>query len=249
MNRHHISVCIATYNGEKFIGKQLESILKQLSENDEIVIVDDCSADNTVGVIKKLNDPKIQLNENEVNQGVVKAFEKTINLSKNEIIFFSDQDDEWVDDKVGLVLKIMAEEQLDMVIHDGIVVDNCGEVIIDSIFKLRNSRKGIIKNFIKDTHMGSCMAIKRDVAKNVLPIPGNIGPAHDLWIGLVGEILGYKVKFIPDKLLIWKRHRSNTSSFQRRKLYIIVLNRILIFYEVVKFLIKRRFRPINRVSV
>jgi hypothetical protein len=136
----------------------------------------------------------------------------------------------------------MQKYSQDMIIHDGIIVDESGTVIYDSIFNLRKSRKGVIKNLLKDTHMGSCMAFDRKIINNILPIPDNIGPVHDLWIGLISEILRYKVMFIPEKLILWKRHDYNVSSFKRRKLQIILYHRIKLMYHILSFLIMRMFR-------
>ena len=65
-----ISVCMATYNGARFVREQLESILKQLGEGDEVVIVDDCSTDQTVDLIRHLNDDRIKLMVNTSNHGL-----------------------------------------------------------------------------------------------------------------------------------------------------------------------------------
>ena len=83
------SICLATYNGERFIGEQMESILNQINNDDEIIIVDDCSNDNTVNILKSINDPRINIYVNEINEGHVFSFERSIALAKNEIIFMA----------------------------------------------------------------------------------------------------------------------------------------------------------------
>ncbi len=82
-----ISVCMATYNGSRFIEKQIQSILPQLSYNDELVIVDDCSSDQTVNLIQKFTDSRIKLWENTGNLGAIKNFEKSITNAEGDIIF------------------------------------------------------------------------------------------------------------------------------------------------------------------
>ena len=96
-NMVKISVCIATYNGEKYIDEQLLSILKQLGPDDEVIIVDDYSKDNTVDKIRKFNDPRVNIYENEVNRSHVYSFGRAISLATSDIIFMSDQDDLWID--------------------------------------------------------------------------------------------------------------------------------------------------------
>lgn len=239
MNREPISVCIATYNGEKYIKQQISSIIRQISSDDEIIIVDDKSSDNTMVVLSEFPLRNIHTYQNNINIGAAKTFERAISIAKNDIIFLSDQDDEWAENKVECVLESMEKENLDIVIHDGVVVNDKNEMILNSIYTLRKSGPGILKNFIKDTHMGSCMAFRKRIVQRVLPIPSSIGPTHDLWIGLMSEILGFRIRFIPDKLIIWRRHIDNTSTFKRRRLTIIILNRMTILYEILKFLFKR----------
>ena len=70
-----VSVCLASFNGEKFINEQLDSILRQIKSTDEIIIVDDCSTDNTVTTILKLNDQRIRLISNKANLGVNRSLE------------------------------------------------------------------------------------------------------------------------------------------------------------------------------
>ena len=81
INVPKISVCLASYNGQLFIKKQVKSILDQLKDNDELIIIDDCSTDKTVSTLNEIKDKRIKLYKNEVNLGVNKTFEKSIQLS------------------------------------------------------------------------------------------------------------------------------------------------------------------------
>lgn len=90
-----ISVCMPTYNGEKFIRIQLESILSQLGNDDEIVISDDSSTDKTVEITKSFNDSRIHLLENNTFHSPIYNLENALKNAKGDFIFLSDQDDEW----------------------------------------------------------------------------------------------------------------------------------------------------------
>ena len=91
---------MAVYNGEQFLKEQIESILSQLSAKDELIIVDDCSSDNSTGEIESFNDNRIKLLRNKNNLGHVKTFERAVLESKNLNILFADQDDIWADGHV-----------------------------------------------------------------------------------------------------------------------------------------------------
>src|SRR5689334_22428623 len=97
------SVCIATYNGEKFIARQLETILAQLSPADEVVIVDDCSKDGTLAVIEGMKDGRLKVHSNKRNRREVYSFSRAIELARGEIIFLADQDDIWLPGRVTLM--------------------------------------------------------------------------------------------------------------------------------------------------
>src|SRR5688572_19081887 len=100
-----ISVCIPTFNGEKFIHRQLESIISQLSPDDEIVISDDSSSDNTLNIIKSLNDSRIKLLDNNHFRNPIFNLENALKHAKGDFIFLADQDDLWKENKVPLLLK------------------------------------------------------------------------------------------------------------------------------------------------
>ena len=100
----NISVALAAYNGEKYIEKQIYSILSQSLEVNEIVIVDDNSSDNTFDILKSLSFeyPKIKLIKNPTNLGPKASFKLAIKNSTNDYIILSDQDDIWDFCKVEL---------------------------------------------------------------------------------------------------------------------------------------------------
>src|SRR3954462_814281 len=101
------SVCIATYNGEKYVLRQLQSILAQLSPDDEVIVVDDCSTDGTVDVIKGLNDRRVATHINDRNRRAVYSFGRAISLARHRFIFLSDQDDLWLPGRVALMTEAL----------------------------------------------------------------------------------------------------------------------------------------------
>ena len=220
-----ISVCMATYNGSKYIYLQLHSILKQLGHDDQVVIVDDASKDNTVEIINGFNDPRIHLYINELNIGSTRTFDRALHLAQGDLIFLSDQDDFWHDEKITTVVKLFETNSLDLLVHDAVVIRD-GQVIHDSLFALGGSSSGVIKNIISNTFTGCCMAFRREVLYNVLPISPHIGLFHDAWIGVLAQYFGFKITFVHVTLIDFIRHPSNASTLQRRGLLIIILDRI-----------------------
>jgi len=203
-----ISVCMATYNGEKFLYNQLKSILSQLSSDDEVVISDDGSKDSTLNIIKTFDDPRIKIFVNKGKHGVVFNFENALKRASGDIVFLSDQDDVWVDNKVAVMSAVLND--VDLVIHNSLIMDGKGNISNVDFYSIRYSKSGYWKNLYKNTFVGSCMAFRREVLQYALPFPKHI-LWHDMWIGLIVEKRG-KTKFIDNKLLYYRRHGNNASA-------------------------------------
>src|SRR5690606_1799886 len=158
-----VSVCIATYNGGKFIKEQLDSILKQLSNDDEVIISDDSSNDNTVDIIKSLNDKRIKLFENQKFRNHVRNFEFALKKASNPIIFLSDQDDIWASNKIGIMKTEL--EKYDIIVCDHSVIDENGNILLKSYFGhfTFRSKPGFFRNLFRHSFSGCCMAFKKSI--------------------------------------------------------------------------------------
>lgn len=203
-----ISVCIATYNGERFIREQIDSILRQLSSDDEIIVSDDGSTDNTVSIINSIDDKRIRVIEGPRKQSPTSNFECALKASKGDFIFMSDQDDVWKPNKVKICMEWL--QRYDCVVSDAEVTDSSLNPLYPSLYAIMQVRQGRIYNTIwKNGYTGCCMAFRRNVLEASLPFPKDI-PMHDIWIGNVAAYK-YNVKFIPDTLIYFRRHEDTTS--------------------------------------
>ena len=227
------SIAMAVYNGEKYIKEQIDSILKNMSDNDELIISDDGSKDDTLKIISKYNDERIKLIEGP-HKGVKQNFANAIDHAKGKYIFLSDQDDIWMENKIELVLKTFEDNNVSIVIHDAEVIDENLEVTLPSFFEYRNSGKGIIKNIYKNTYIGCCMAFKADLKKYILPIPNNI-EMHDQWIGILGESKGDGSIYLKEKLIQYRRHSNNVSQMKHYGIAKMIKNRV---FFIINYLIR-----------
>jgi glycosyltransferase involved in cell wall biosynthesis len=173
-----VSVCVATYNGSKYIKEQLDSILIQLTENDEIIVSDDCSTDNTLEIIREYQDERIKIIINNGLKGHTYNFENAIKNASGDYIFFSDQDDVWLPGKVEKLLSLL--ENYSAVFSDAIVVDENLNPLYNSFFVERRVGRGIIKNFFKNTYFGFGMAFRIDLIKYAIPFPVQNEMGHDM---------------------------------------------------------------------
>lgn len=209
-----ISVCIPTYNGEKFIYQQIISILSQINSDDEIIISDDGSTDKTLDIIKSFNDDRLKIFYNNKIKSKYSFNLTTQNLqnallkARGEIIFLADQDDVWIDNKIERCINYL-KNGYDLILHDCAIVDQNNNLIDKSYFKLNNSTPGIFNNIVKNSYLGCCMAINKKVLDYALPFPKDI--PHDIWIGLIAEEFT-KVKFLQEILINYRRHGNNLSA-------------------------------------
>lgn len=201
-----VSVCMATYNGEKYIKQQLQSILSQLSDSDEVIVSDDASVDNTISIIESFADPRIKIFHSHCKSPVFN-FENALLHSSGDIIFLSDQDDIWLPDKVKITLEYM--KIYNCVISDAAVINDQGDTVCDSFFKLNNSKPGLLMNLVSNAYLGCAMCFDRKILECALPFPKDI-EMHDRWLGLVSEVYG-KTYFCDEILFKYRRHSDNFS--------------------------------------
>ncbi len=229
-----ISVCMATYNGEKYLKKQLDSVLKNLTECDELIISDDGSSDRSVRILTEYAQKYKQIRILKGPQrGVVKNFENALQNVNGEFVFLCDQDDEWEEDKVKMVIEqFELNKDICLIIHDAVVIDSNGKKINSSFFSIRSSKSGFIKNIYKNSYIGCCMAFKKQLLDCILPIPEKV-EMHDWWIGLLAECEG-KSLFINDKLIKYRRHENNVSKMEHYGLSRMIKNRCVMLFYIIK---------------
>lgn len=183
------SVCMATYHGARFVGEQIESILDQLGDRDELVVVDDASQDATMEVLRRFaSDPRVRLEQNRENVGYVRSFERALSLARGEYLFLADQDDVWLDGRLEAMLRAL---------DDTAVVSTSVSVLGDPSpepryrLKRRDSRRhlanvlAVLVGYRQYT--GCAMAFRRDIFPSVVPIPRFVHESHDLWLALVAN--------------------------------------------------------------
>ena len=208
-----ISVCMTTYNGERYLRQQLESILSQLSEQDaEIIIADDGSTDETLRIVESLKDSRIRVLPSEKHLGTIYNYERALRAVKGDVVFLADQDDIWLPGKVTAVLDKLKE--CDLVMHDAYMLrqKDSQEGAWQRSGKLSDIRpykSGVVSNWWKNSFTGCCVAFRRDVLEKALPFPKNL-PMHDQWLGLVAERY-FKVRWIEEPLVEYRQHSSNAT--------------------------------------
>ena len=204
----NISVCMATHNGGRYIRAQIDSILPQLRNGDELIISDDNSTDELPDILRSYDDPQIHLLPARHFGSPVRNFEYVLGHSRNELIFLADQDDVWHPEKISIMKDKL--KSVDLVVCDCRLMDQQLKIIVPSFFALNRSKPGLLKNLLKSSYMGCCMAFRQSILDKALPFPNSI-LIHDQWIGLIAERY-FRTAFLPHILVDHRRHRDNYSS-------------------------------------
>jgi glycosyltransferase involved in cell wall biosynthesis len=224
-----VDVVLASFNGDKYIGDQILSILNQSYKNIHIIVTDDGSSDSTVEIIKELasKHPNIEMVNCCRQGGVVQNFEKGLSYSKGDYIFLADQDDIWLPGKVENALsfikekeKLLSKETPIMVFQDLIVVDVNLKTLSESFYsynKLDPLNNLDIRYLYWRSTVYGCTAIFNKALKNrSIPFPKNI-PMHDHWLALNAAIEG-GIFFNPRKDILYRQHTNNVVGGQSKSL-------------------------------
>jgi glycosyltransferase involved in cell wall biosynthesis len=232
-----ISVALATYNGEKFIGEQLESILNQSLLPREIVISDDASTDGTLAIIEKMlgdfekkhgnmSNISVHIIAGKENIGVVQNFNRALAHSSMPLIALCDQDDIWLPNKLDVLSQHMAQNPHLRLLHsNAVLVDETGTPEWATLFdvlrinqsELRDERTGMAYRALlrRNTITGAGTMIRKDLLALAAPFPTTW--LHDEWLGIVAALRS-ELAVLEDPLFFYRQHPSNQVGAQRRSL-------------------------------
>lgn len=209
-----VSIALATYNGERFLKEQLDSILEQTYNNIEIIVCDDCSTDSTPRILEEYQkkDSRLKIYINKKNLGFKKNFEKCISLCKGNFIALSDQDDVWTKDHVECLVSNIGES--DLICGNAYLVNTNLQDSGNNLYNLYDI------DFLPETKedwffylihhgiiQGACTLFKKDLLQKALPIPDSV-KFHDYWLSLVAAA-NQGVKYLPENCLLYYRQHEN----------------------------------------
>lgn len=207
LQQTNLSVLVATYNGEKYLSKQLDSILNQSIDVAEIIVVDDCSSDSTWSILQDYQSKhqNIKIYQNSQNLGCAKTFFNGLKYCSGDYIAFCDQDDIWLPNKLEVLLNNIGDNLL---IHsDAKLIDELDNIIAESHFAYsKKHRDSLFTSQIFKCNVTGCTAL---ISRKLLdyPVPEDFY-IHDHYFALLATNLN-KLKFIPDKLILYRQHSNN----------------------------------------
>lgn len=216
-----VSVCLCTYNGEKYLSELLDSLLSQTKIPDELIIVDDCSTDCTQKIInayiKKFNQTKVKFFINDTNLGWKINFHKALSLATGDYIFTCDQDDIWVDQKIEKMINISVENSIQLLACNYIAKYSENALTVKE-FKNSNKLKKVTstREFLNPSRPGCCYCISKVLVSEFLS-NWDKSFAHDAQL--------WKIAFLRNSLYIFnyggiyfRRHSNNASDLKVKKI-------------------------------
>lgn len=229
-----VSIVMATYNGEKYLKEQIDSILSSTYQEFELYIVDDGSSDTTMSILeyyKEKYPDKICIKQNETNLGVALNFLNAASNTRSDYIMFCDQDDVWRKDKIAKTLKRVRQMEAQFgkdlpiaVFTDACVVDSRLNVLHESFFRSSRLNPELIDlpHLLMENKLIGCtvmvnQAVRRILQSNPLPKKARF---HDGWLGLIAASFG-KIGFIKESTLLYRQHSANVVGDQGFFSYII----------------------------
>ena len=210
MSKNKISICIATYNGEKYLKDQLDSLVKQSVRPYEVILQDDCSIDKTVEIAKTYK-KKLNLNiiVNEVNLGFKKNFELVLSKATGDLIAPCDQDDIWIENKLEVLSSQIDDYSL--IYSNSLLVDSDGNSLNKRISdRLKNNFTDTDTpiNFIYANSISAhAMLFKKELLKYIFPFPKLM--YFDAWIAAVASSFE-GVKYVDIDLVKYRQHDNNS---------------------------------------
>lgn len=208
-----VSVIIATYNGSRYLRKQIESIVGQTRIPDEVLIVDDCSSDN--GKTKEIIDfykkkySFVKFIQNDTNKGWQRNFMEAAEKSLYDVVFFSDQDDIWAENKIKLMTSVMEKNDIPILVSNYDVIDEN-----DKLLETRKETASLANNefsngFMETVRPGCVMAVRKDIITRYAHLWVDKFP-HDNFFSLIG-LLFEQIVTIDANLIQHRIHSSNNS--------------------------------------
>lgn len=206
-----VSIAMATYNGEKYLRQQLDSIYNQTYKNIEVIVTDDCSSDKTTEILEEYHQLYgLTYYVNDITLGYAKNFERAASLCSGDLIAFSDQDDIFLPDKIEVIVREIGDYSL--LYSDSTLIDEKGEEYASSYMRYvdypmltgKPFKEIVFSCFIR----GFQMVFTCDLLRAALPMPDHV--THDDWFSILAAKRG-GIKYLDLPLVQYRQHGRNVT--------------------------------------
>jgi len=234
-----VAVCMATYNGAEFLAPQIDSILQQLEVGDELLVVDDCSTDETWQILQhatEVSPCRVELLRNAVNMGHVRTFERAVDASLNDVIVLVDQDDVWIPGYIERIRTIFTRDSsIGLIVSRPVFCDETLTPIQAKNDRYRHPRRGGplgVGDFLLNRAMplGCTMSFRREELRYLLPFPSKL-LAHDHWIFALATLRN-RMKPLGEPAVLYRRHGGAVT--KKRSPWKMVESRVVLVHQLAR---------------
>jgi glycosyltransferase involved in cell wall biosynthesis len=210
-----LTVVLATWNGARWLPELLDSIASQTLHPTQLIILDDCSTDETWELVRSAALPGVQIivGRHETNHGVIATFEQLLTMVSTEYFALCDQDDVWLPDKLEISMRQLESSGADLVYTDLRVVDRNLNELAPSMWHLCNvvpvTAHPVVSLIIKNSVTGCTVVGRTSMLKKALPLPPGI-PMHDWWLGIMAASCSGIVP-LKSSTVLYRQHGSNAT--------------------------------------
>lgn len=243
MNHPLVSIAFCTYNGAAYLQEQLASVLEQTYSHLEIIIVDDCSTDDTWEILKQYEsrDNRVKIFRNSKQLGINKNFEQAVLKASGEFVAFCDQDDVWEKNKIEVLLDHI--QQYDLVYCDSEFIDQKGGRLHKKMSDIRNLRSynNCLPFAVCNVVSGHAILVRKKVLDACLPFPESVW--YDWYLAFYVSCYG-KLKFVDLPLVKYRQHTGNmiaavnVKGSKKKNDHVdknaLIRQRINVFYNLIK---------------
>lgn len=233
-----IDILMATYNGDRFLKEQLDSIFRQSYQEWRLIIRDDCSSDNTLQILRQYQEKwpnRIKIVQAECPSGSAQNnFFQLMAYTEAAYIMFADQDDVWLPNKIELTLQTMKHlercygKDIPLLVHSDLAVVNQHLVCLnESLFDLHNMspmRNGLNNLLVQNIVVGCTTMINSSLLKRVVSIPQN-AIMHDMWVALIAAAFG-RIGFVSESTMLYRQHGDNVDGAKDMRSASYIINRM-----------------------
>lgn len=225
-----VDIVMATYNGEKYIREQIDSIINGTYKDVRFIIYDDCSTDGTLNILKEYEDSYpglFEIIKNDENKGPTVAFLSALKETKSDYIFLADQDDYWYETRIEDMLEVIKLEEekgekLIGVFSDSNVCDDKLKIKVSSFYEneeINPYNLDLSYLIMENKVRGASLCVTGEIRKYLKSIPEGI-KMYDWWLALIIETFG-KLKYYNKQLMAYRQHRDNVIGSINKKTYFI----------------------------
>lgn len=230
-----VSIVMATYNGDRFLKKQLDSLTALTYPNIELIVSDDASTDQTLEILQAFSaNCPYKLLQNKDHSGLVENFTKAIQLARGEFIALCDQDDVWMPDKIETLLEHI--DEFDVISGSFLVIDEKGnyhtEGVMHEVYEASHHGAYRLADFLNENPILGCASlIRKQLIDRCLPIPKGV-LYHDWWFMVSAILRGRGVGYTDKLVLNYRQHGKNTAlaTFNDKNYY----KKLFKFYDVLE---------------